>query len=395
MVCVLAFVGAMYLEQSENILDEEGKIERENFGEGKTEVNLLLNADSYLKDYQYDLSIEEVHVTDEMAKELFTQAKQEIDKTFLMEGQNPNHVTEAVFMKDSYVNKQVASEWYFDSYRFVDTEGNVIDDALDASGQLVQAEAHLSVEGYEELYTFSFMVFPKELTQTEQLLHDLNNYFTQQQEMKGEKYIYLPSQINGQNLTWQMQHENLPLKVLLLEGIILVILPLAERSRRRDEEKKRQKALLLDYPEMVSKINVLVGAGMTIKQAWHIISAQYLDKRKKNTIKESIAFEEMVKADREIRDGESERIAYQRFAERTQNPSYERFVRLLISNLLKGNRGLSDLLEQESEKAFSIRRMQARQLGEEAQTKLLLPMIMMLGIVMAIVIVPAMQGFTM
>jgi pilus assembly protein TadC len=134
---------------------------------------------------------------------------------------------------------------------------------------------------------------------------------------------------------------------------------------------------------------------MTIKQAWHTISAQYLDKREKNATRESLTFEELVRTDREIRDGESERIAYQRFGERTGISSYRRFVRMLISNLQKGNRGLCEQLEQESETAFAERRLLAKRLGEEAGTKLLFPMILMLGMVIVIIIVPAMQGFSM
>lgn len=152
---------------------------------------------------------------------------------------------------------------------------------------------------------------------------------------------------------------------------------------------------MLDYPEMVSKFNVLVGAGMTIKQAWNIISAQYLNNRNKNTAAEMPAFEEMAKTWREICDGESEKMAYQRFADRIKMAPYHRFVRLLINNLQKGNSGLCMLLEQESERAFAERRMFAKKLGEEASTKLLLPMILMLGIVMAITMVPAITGFKM
>jgi hypothetical protein len=103
----------------------------------------------------------------------------------------------------------------------------------------------------------------------------------------------------------------------------------------------------------------------------------------------------MARTDREIQDGESERIAYQGFGERIGISSYRRLVRLLISNLQKGNRGLCEQLEQEAETAFGERRMLAKRLGEEAGTKLLFPMILMLGIVMVIVIVPAMTGFTM
>ena len=42
---------------------------------------------------------------------------------------------------------------------------------------------------------------------------------------------------------------------------------------------------------------------------------------------------------------------------------------------------------------FEERKKQARKLGEEAGTKLLFPMILQLGIVMIIVIAPALLGF--
>lgn len=38
----------------------------------------------------------------------------------------------------------------------------------------------------------------------------------------------------------------------------------------------------LDYAEVVSKLLILLGAGMSLKQAWNRISAQYSDKRQKN-----------------------------------------------------------------------------------------------------------------
>jgi pilus assembly protein TadC len=239
------------------------------------------------------------------------------------------------------------------------------------------------------------MVYPRELSEVEQLIRDIDSDVSGQQSKEGEETIKLPESVNGVTLGWTESGEHLTLKVILLEALILVLLPMLSRSREKETAKKRQDELMLYYPDMVSKFNVLVGAGMTIKQAWHTISAQYLDKREKNATRESLTFEELVKTDREIRDGESERIAYQRFGERTGISSYRRFVRMLISNLQKGNRGLCEQLEQESETAFAERRLLAKRLGEEAGTKLLFPMILMLGMVIVIIIVPAMQGFSM
>ena len=51
------------------------------------------------------------------------------------------------------------------------------------------------------------------------------------------------------------------------------------------------------------------------------------------------------------------------------------------------------LLRQESEAAFQEQKDHARRLGQEASTKLMLPMFMMFGIVVAIVIVPVFLSF--
>ena len=58
-------------------------------------------------------------------------------------------------------------------------------------------------------------------------------------------------------------------------------------------------------------------------------------------------------------------------------------------NLRKGTRGLTELLEREAEDAFEQRKNLAKQAGEEAGTKFMIPLFFMLIIVFAIVIVPA------
>ena len=51
------------------------------------------------------------------------------------------------------------------------------------------------------------------------------------------------------------------------------------------------------------------------------------------------------------------------------------------------------LLENETKEAFELRKQMALQKGEEASTKLLVPMIMMLVIVMIIIMFPAVSSF--
>lgn len=61
----------------------------------------------------------------------------------------------------------------------------------------------------------------------------------------------------------------------------------------------------------------------------------------------------------------------------------------MSQNLRKGTKGLVQLLRIDALQAFEERKTRARRLGEEAGTKLLLPMFLMLSVVLVIVVVPA------
>ena len=56
-------------------------------------------------------------------------------------------------------------------------------------------------------------------------------------------------------------------------------------------------------------------------------------------------------------------------------------------------RRMADMLEQEAMEAWDERKRKARVLGEAAATKLLVPMILMMAVVMAIIMIPAFLSF--
>ena len=88
-----------------------------------------------------------------------------------------------------------------------------------------------------------------------------------------------------------------------------------------------------------------------------------------------------------------EQKAYEHFGERCGGAMYRKFANILTQNLKKGSQGVVALLEQEAENAFEERKRAAKRYGEEAGTKLLFPMMIMLGIVMVILIIPAVFAF--
>lgn len=136
------------------------------------------------------------------------------------------------------------------------------------------------------------------------------------------------------------------------------------------------------------KLVLFVGAGMTIRGAFQKIAGDYEAKCRSGE-RASPAYEEVLYTCRELHSGISEGQSYEHFGRRTGLQEYIRLSTLLAQNLKRGNSTLLERLREEAEKSAEERLQQSKRLGEEAGTKLLVPMVLMLAVVMAMIMVPA------
>ena len=88
-----------------------------------------------------------------------------------------------------------------------------------------------------------------------------------------------------------------------------------------------------------------------------------------------------------------EEQVYQEFGKRCGEARYRRLSFLLSVHLKRGNGQLLTLLAQEADGAQEDRRNMAKKAGEEAGTRLLFPMMLMLVVVMFLVLLPAYLDF--
>ena len=296
-------------------------------------------------------------------------------------------------MQTSYQNGMVKAEWILDSYRLVDVDGVIIEEAVSQNGSLERATVQLTCGNYKQEYVFSFMVYPRVLSESEKILKGVKEAIDKDVKKEGNQLLTLPKEVNGVSLRWSEAKRHLVIKMLFFEVIVLVLLYFVRIEREKTKRKERQDQMMLDYSEVVSKLLILMGAGMSLKQSWNTISARYSDKRKKNEAPKRFIYEEMVYTNHEIQDGETELVAYQKFGERTEVGAYQRLVRILVQNVQIGSRGICQLLSQEAEDAMEERKALAKRMGEEAGTKMLFPLLLMLGIVFAIIMTPALLAF--
>ena len=96
----------------------------------------------------------------------------------------------------------------------------------------------------------------------------------------------------------------------------------------------------------------------------------------------------------EMHAGISQGQAYLNMGRRTGLLSYIRLTTLLAQQIQKGSSNLTLQLEQEQHAAFEQRKEQAKKYGEEAGTKLLFPMIILMVISMILVVGPAVLNVT-
>ena len=126
---------------------------------------------------------------------------------------------------------------------------------------------------------------------------------------------------------------------------------------------------------------------MTMKKAFRRVVNDYEAGKKIWGIR--YAYEEMKVALREMDSGITEAESYERFGKRCNIQEYIRLGALLSQNMRKGTKGLTQLLRLEAIQAFENRKAAAKKFGEEAGTKLLIPMFIMLAVVLFMVVVPA------
>lgn len=163
-------------------------------------------------------------------------------------------------------------------------------------------------------------------------------------------------------------------------AVLLIVFYAADREL--DERiKKRNFYIQYDFPDFLNKLVLLINAGMTVPRAWEKIVR---DRQNMTPL-----YEELNITYLEIRNGKPEMAAYEDFARRCRVKEITKFITLIIQNLRKGSGEMVPLLKLQSNECWELRKNMARRLGEEASTKLVLPLMIMFVGILVLVVLPA------
>lgn len=250
-------------------------------------------------------------------------------------------------------------------------------------GETFSLMAELSCGEEKELVTVPITVLPEEMTQGERLAERIDSLALEDME---NETVRLMEEFEGVPITYRRKGRFQNAVLLVLGGVLAACLWMKEKNDEQLQKKRREESLTAAYPDLVSGFLVLTGAGYSIRQAW---KKTVQDRKQSETLPFSEVYQEMQVTLNQMETGTPEAFAYVWFGKRCGLRCYTRFSGILESSLRTGGSSLRSLLEPEMEEAFKIQADLARRKGEEASTKLLLPMFGMLGIVMVMVTAPA------
>ena len=372
----------------DRVIGEDGLIRRGAYGDADREI--ALTEDRY---GEFRLVLGARRYSDSELDVLAEEAERLLPE--VMRGNNPDllHVCSDLVLPSSLEGLPFVIRWESGLSELVDSRGHVHSDLLPEDGrEEVMLTAYLTCDSRRRELSFTAAVIPEPRTEADRMRREIADAMEQAEEETAQEADYrLPHMVENVELSFREKvRDNSPFLFLILLSAGLAAFFAMDRDLHGDIA-KREREMILDYPHIISKLALYLGAGMSMRRAFERIGSSYEEHRKSGEYR--YAYEEILRALREMSGGIPESEAYERFGRRCRVRAYTRLSSLLMQNLKKGNDALLIVLQEEAQASYEERRGIAKQLGEEAGTKLLVPMVMMLAVTLVMIMVPAYLGF--
>ena len=371
-------------------------LKRPDYSEDERQLSFTVT-DQDGKEINTDIIIAPLEYSEENIEQAFDEAVEALDTAMLKDNPDLDNITCDLNLPSYLEWYPFSIQWFCEDYDVVDYNGKV-------------NNAGFSDGGEKEVFLYAVLKYQGWIREKEYKITvkqpDYSDESVREKRLKAlideaaqtglnEEYVHLPEEIDGKQVSYEKKPDwNSVLVIILLGFAAVATVILGDKKKKENAANKRAKELKRDYSEMIHKLALLMGAGMTVRMAWEHIVKDYREKLKGKRIQKKYVYEEMTETYYQLNSGVSEINAYTQFGARCDTKEYLKFSSLIVQNLRKGSKEIVKLLELEAIDAFEERKNMAKKYGEEAGTKMLFPMIVMLVVVMGIIMLPAVMAFS-
>jgi len=174
------------------------------------------------------------------------------------------------------------------------------------------------------------------------------------------------------------------MSVIAIGLMLMLTLVYAMYDELNDLVKKRRKAISKQFPNVVSKLALLVTSGMIMERAWKETAYS----------QETELYKEMQKTSEELDNLVSPESAYSNFINRCNTKESAKLASAIMQNLSKGNAEIGKLLKDMAREAWQERRHTAKRDAEKANSKLMIPTMLLFLAILVMLMVPIAMNFS-
>lgn len=364
--------------------DNISTIEKNESGDGSTEKQLIAETQDG-QEVEIDVTIPEKKYGMAEAQRLLDEEMSGLESVILGENSSFDEICHDMILPNTGTNPNISIAWTSLNPDVISSDGKIQED-IPEEGSKAVLSAILRLQDEECEYKKEIYVYPnvgdgslRSAIQNEVERQNANN--------NGDEYI-LPESVDGEKLIWHETAGNSFAIVSFLLLAVGVLLKFNKGQKLEEQRKKRNECLKREYPELISRLLLMLYSGISVRSAFFRLSDLYVKSRNAGGERYEV-FEEMIVACRAMNSGSTEEEAYKAMAERCSIPCYRKLSVLLIQNVRRGGKGFTEALEQEVVFSFGERKRAAEMAGEAASLKLLIPLGMMLIVALAVMMVPA------
>lgn len=379
MTGIMFGVSALYLLGTILGSFEEQYVSRVNRpSAGSAKVNMVAEYDG--SDVEIEFDINSLSISEQEKDTEFKEISKNIDKYILGDNKDISHITRDLVFKGELGKSKIKAYYDSSDYSVIDGSGNVYSESLVEQVDIVLT-VRLSLEERTAEIPLYLTVCPlsKETKDRNIIVKSLEELALTNYD---KKQFDLPKAVDGKSIKFKKTNDRSEIVLLFLGIIVSILIIPYGASKRKEKLKHRDDELVCDYPELISKMTLLLEAGLTIRGAFERIASDY-EKRKQES---HYLYEEMAKSCNEMALGIAEPEAYERFGKRCGLVLYIRFAQLLSTNVKKGGESLLVSLKSEAVEAQREKKEAIKKKGEEIRMKLLIPMMGMLCLIVGLIL---------
>jgi hypothetical protein len=380
-ICVIAIFVSQFSNQ------KSAEIERNTAGDGESQQKIMINIDD--EEYEYEIPVSEKLYTSKEKEEAFEQTFQYLEKEMLKQNKSLKEVRSNLQFLWEIEGSPIEIKWELEDESLIDMEGVVHNKKITSGYQVTHIKAILTYLTDTKEKVYEVKVYPRKISSNRKKAEQIfEQIVTIEEESRTNQSFQIPLNLEGYTIKLSDQ-KNKWTTILLLAIVCGGLLIARQWENEKQKEKKVRLASELEYSNILWQFVLLLEAGFSVQTAWKKIVTDYEKKKYRISGERQYVYNQMSFAYHQLELGYSAEQVFRLFSEKMQLKSYSKLMTLFLQNITKGSKNMLEILRNEEEQAFTIRCEQAKRMGEEADTKLLLPMGIMLLNILLLLMIPA------